>query len=461
MERKQPRIVIAAVGSGCGKTTVTCGLLRAWQRQGMQLKAWKCGPDYIDPMFHKHVLGIAGGNLDSYFVGREQLNRQLEEESRDCDLAVVEGVMGFYDGMGGTSTWASTYEVAAVTRTPVILLIDGKGCSLSAAAVLRGFLQFKENHQIAGVILNRTGTVMAERLRPFIEAEGVPLLGNVPNCTDMALESRHLGLVMPGEVEQIQEKIDRMAEVIRESVDMEKLYQIAVCAPPIVWKTEDVSIGGKEEQAGEAISIAVARDEAFCFYYQENLELLEHMGAVLVPFSPLKDKKLPNGVNGLILGGGYPENYGKQLSENRSMLFSIAAAIKEGIPLLAECGGFLYLHKELEDKNGDTYPMLGIIEEKAWRTGKLSRFGYVSLTPQQEDCCLKGEIRGHEFHYWESGDCGDDWMAEKPAGKRRWSCIHSSRYQIAGFPHLYYPSNPCFLRAWLEGCRKWKREVTL
>ncbi len=468
-----PGILFAAASSGCGKTTITCGALRAWQRKGLKIKAWKCGPDYIDPMFHKQVLGIPGGNLDSFFLSKEALKAQYQQKNVGFDLAVMEGVMGYYDGLGGISTQASTYEVAQAVDVPVILILDGKGASLSLAAMLRGFLQYQKDSHIVGVILNRTSPMIGARLKPVLEAEGVKYLGCVPVSKEIQFDSRHLGLVMPEEVPQIQKQLDEIADLLEESVDLDGILELARSYAEKVENNEDAGLAkcqtsqvametraaGSFTESRNPLRIAVARDEAFCFYYQENMEILESLGVELIPFSPIHDQELPAKVSGVILGGGYPENYAKALSENTSMLASIRQAWENKMPFLAECGGFLYLHRELEGSDGIFYPLAGVIPDKAWKTNRLGRFGYITLTPDHPDVCLTGEIKGHEFHYWESGDGGTCWTAKKPLSDRSWSCIHSEQGQIAGFPHLYYPSAPEFAEQWLEMCRKWSRTV--
>ena len=466
-----PGILFAAASSGCGKTTITCGALRAWQRKGLKIKAWKCGPDYIDPMFHKQVLGIPGGNLDSFFLSKEALKAQYQQKNVGFDLAVMEGVMGYYDGLGGISTQASTYEVAQAVDVPVILILDGKGGSLSLAAMLRGFLQYQKDSHIVGVILNRTSPMIGARLKPVLEAEGVKYLGCVPVSKEIQFDSRHLGLVMPEEVPQIQKQLDEIADLLEESVDLDGILELARSYAEKVENNEDAGLAkcqtsmetpaaGLFTESRNPLRIAVARDEAFCFYYQENMEILESLGVELIPFSPIHDQELPAKISGVILGGGYPENYAKALSENTSMLASIRQAWENKMPFLAECGGFLYLHRELEGSDGIFYPLAGVIPDKAWKTNRLGRFGYITLTPDHPDTCLIRKIKGHEFHYWESGDCGTCWTAKKPLSDRSWSCVHSEQGQIAGFPHLYYPSAPEFAEQWLEMCRKWSRTVS-
>ena len=477
-----PRILLAAPASGGGKTTITCGLLQALLNHGVSPAAFKCGPDYIDPMFHKYVLGVNGGNLDSFFLGEHEIRRQLVLGSGQQDMAVIEGVMGYFDGVAGTSTWASSYDIARITETPVILIVDCKGSSLSVAAVVQGFLQYEKDQdaaagkaeetgefsqeipekrlekisgsRIKGVLLNRISQVMAERLKPEIEKLGVAVVGYIPECPEMKLESRHLGLVKPEELDMLRSQLDMLAEQMKNTVNIDKICSIAQSALDIEMADDEVKIEHRSSQP--SLRIGVARDSAFCFYYQENLRLLESMGVETVMFSPISDASMPPNLDGMILGGGYPELHAAELASNASMKESIKTAIEAGMPYLAECGGFLYLHRELEAPDGTSYPMVGVIDGNGYRTQRLSRFGYISLTPKAEEHCLSNEIKGHEFHYWDSTDCGEDWTAQKPLSARSWSCVHSKEFQIAGFPHLYYPSNPDFLKAWLDGCRSYR-----
>ena len=459
MRKIVPGILIAAPKSGSGKTLITCGLLELWRRRGLRPLACKCGPDYIDPMFHRYVLGTPGMNLDLFFLDADRAEQQLTERmSREqADLAVVEGVMGYYDGIGGTSLRASAWEVADSFSLPVLLVLDGKGASLSLAAEAAGFLSFQTDSRIRGLLLNRVSGMMYQRLRPVLEQKtGLPVLGYLPECPECRIESRHLGLFLPGEIERLREKIGALADQMEKTFDLDALERLAGIGTflPEYSKSESPF----------SLRIGVARDEAFCFYYQENLELLKKMGAELIEFSPLRDAALPQHLDGLLLGGGYPENYARQLSENRSMLASIHAAVAAGLPFLAECGGFLYLHRELEGSDGRFYPMTGVYDFRAFRTDRLQRFGYVFLTAPSG-----ATIRGHEFHYWESEDPGEEWLAVKPEvdkdgavvpGKRSWRCMHGTRSQMAGFPHLYYPSAPGFLSGWLAECRRWKQKMT-
>ncbi|MDW2799054.1 cobyrinate a,c-diamide synthase [Clostridium boliviensis] len=455
MSQGNKRIMLAAPKSGSGKTMITCGLLQAFLLRGISCRSFKCGPDYIDPMFHKAVLGIDGGNLDTFFLDTESVRELFIRESHDTEISVIEGVMGYYDGMGGDSTWASSYEVACAVEAPVVLILDCRGASLSLAAVLKGFLEYRKDCRIEGVILNRISSVMAERLTPQIEALGIRVYGYLPQCAEADFSSRHLGLKIPGEVEGLKDKLKKLAYKMEETVDIDGLFELSETAPLLTFEYER---NGKEKltASSEKVRVGIAVDEAFCFYYQENRKLLEEMGAELIPFSPLRDSHLPYGICGLILGGGYPELYLKQLSENQDMLGEIRDAAKNQIPILAECGGFLYLHEELESEEHEVCQMAGVIPGRAFPTGKLKRFGYIEAAAKEDMPFLKkGEsVRGHEFHYWDSTNNGTQMEARKPGRNVKWDCVLAEDNVMAGFPHFYYPSNRCLPEKFLEACRQ-------
>ncbi|MCI8660548.1 MAG: cobyrinate a,c-diamide synthase [Lachnospiraceae bacterium] len=444
--RNLPRILFAAPCSGSGKTVITCGILEILKRREIQCVSYKCGPDYIDPLFHQYILGIPGYNLDSFFLPPGQVRSLFEEKSRKAQMAVIEGVMGFYDGVAGNTVHASAYEIAQITDTPVILIADGKKSSLSLVALVKGFLEYQKDPHICGVILNRTSAMMAERLRPYLEELGIRLYGVVPDCEQARWESRHLGLTLPGEQARLREKVSALADRMEPCVDVEGLLELAKHASP-VRKVREKKKTPKASRK-KLRRIAVARDEAFCFYYQENLDFLKEDGWELVYFSPLHHDHLPcAGISAILLGGGYPEGYAKELSENQSMLDAIRAAKRQGIKILAECGGFLYLHETLEGEDGIHYPMAGLIKAKGYRTERLSRFGYITLFDSQGEKML----RAHEFHYWDSTLPGKDWKAVKPLSTRSWDCMYVTEELVAGFPHLYYGSNPEWIRRFLAG----------
>lgn len=451
---KRPRIMISAPASGSGKTLVTCGLLMAFKKRGIEQKSFKCGPDYIDPMFHREVLEVPSENLDIFLAGEENLKKLFAARIGDGSLAVLEGAMGLYDGLGGITPEASAYEVARLTKTPIVLVIDAKGMGYSLIPLLQGFLMQDKEHLIGGVILNRTSAMFAKTIAPRIEEEtGIRVFGCLPVQKQVSIGSRHLGLLLPQELSDLKEQLSGVAEALEKNVDLDALLSLAESAEehpvPDESLLDETLFSMKEagRNSGAEVPVAVARDEAFCFYYEENLRMLERAGAKLIYFSPLHDKKMPEAA-GFLLGGGYPELYARKLSENTSMLESILAAIQADIPSLAECGGFLYLHETLEDPDGVRYPMVGAVRGNAYNTGKLGRFGYVTLTRGEKS------IRAHEFHYYDSENNGADYLAVKPVTGRSWNCMHEGEHFLWGFPHLYYASAPWLVEQFIKEARK-------
>lgn len=433
-----PRVMFAATRSGSGKTTVTCGVLAALKKQNIKVQAYKCGPDYIDPMFHRTVLGIDTGNLDTFFADADAIGRILARDTKDAELIVMEGVMGYYDGVGGTTTMASSYELSKVTKTPVVLIVDAKGASVTLAAIIRGIMEYKKDSRIVGVILNRVSPMFYSRIKHVIETEcGIPVLGYLPEDASFAVPSRHLGLLQPGEMQKQRDWVETVAEAVRKTIDIDGILEIAAQAEMLQIQKATGETEKCKFPAG--YRIGVARDAAFSFYYRENLRMLEDMGATLVFFSPLADAHVPE-VDALIFGGGYPELYAKQLYENQSMRVSVRQALEYGMPCHAECGGFLYLGKSLADAEGNVYEMVGFLDGAGFRTERLQRFGYVELAPQEADAFAVNTIlRGHEFHYWDSTDCGGACLAWKPLSKQKtYPCMVKKKGTFAGFPHLYY-----------------------
>ena len=455
---KIPRILLAAGSSGSGKTLITCGLLEALVERGLKTTSFKCGPDYIDPMFHSRVIGTKSRNLDTFFTVPEVTKYLLTRNARDCEVAVMEGVMGFYDGVAGTTTRASAYDLAKVTDTPVILIVNSRGMSVSLAAYVKGFLEYKKDSHIKGVIFNQMSPMLYPRMKKLLEEElGVAVLGYVPKVEDCVIESRHLGLVLPDEIPELKDRLHKLAGVLEETLDIDRILELAGEAPDLLdAKPESVT----DFRLSEPVRIGVAEDEAFCFFYADNFRLLGEMGAEIVPFSPMEDKQLPDDLDGLLLYGGYPELNGKKLEQNTTMKDMIREKLKAGMPCMAECGGFMYLHEEMEGMDGNFYQMAGVIPGKAYRTPKLSRFGYVTLTQKKPALGMEdfGEIPAHEFHYFDSENCGGDFHAAKPESKRGWDCIHGTDTMLAGFPHLYYYGNPEVPKAFLKKCLAYKKQ---
>ena len=474
-----PRIMIAAPKSGSGKTLITCSLLWALKKMNMDVCAFKCGPDYIDPMFHREVIGIPSENLDTFFTGESKTRDIFEGFSSDHDIAVIEGVMGLFDGVGGISEIASSYHLAYVTDTPVILLVDAHGMGRSIIPLIEGMLSYDRKKLIKGIILNRISKSFYEVIsKALIETlteneHDVKLLGYFEKRDELSVSGRHLGLKLPAEIEDIKDKLETGADYIKKTVDIKELISIAGSfvdnenyKKSDNYRTDlpdpDNSKAKKKEFTGKdicnfGITLAVARDEAFCFYYDANIRMFKERGVSIKYFSPLHDKKLPRDADGILLGGGYPELYAKELSNNKTMLSSIKNAIKEGVPSLAECGGFMYLHRELEDDNGRTYALANVIDEKVTYTGKPVRFGYVELSDKENRFLSDGyKIKGHEFHYYDSTGNGTDVCAVKPLTGRSWDCCYVGENHWWGFPHLYYPSCPDFVDEFIKMMTKRK-----
>ncbi len=466
-----PRLMIAAEKSGCGKTTFTCGLLQLLKNRGKNPVAFKCGPDYIDPMFHEKVLDIPGTNLDPYFSDKEELQLLIKENCSGDSVAVIEGVMGIYDGISIESDRYSSYEVAENTDTPILLLMDARGVGRTLISKIKGILADDRKKLIRGIILNRISEGYYNKIKRAVEDEirnsgfDVRLAGFLPKLDEIKISSRYLGLNLPSEINEIKEQINLMAEEIEKHCDI----------PMIMKLMEDGRVEGSENHemlyltfhntrledaldSGKTLKLAVARDEAFCFYYKENLKAFERCGVDVVYFSPINDEKIPEGVSGVLFGGGYPENYAKELSENKSMLASVRNAISSGMPCIAECGGFMYMHKSIRTKDGDVFPMTGVIDGSAEYTGHLVRFGYFEIKDCKEQVFknLAG-MKGHEFHYFESTACGEDCQLEKASTKSKYSAMVVDENRVMGFPHLYYNSQPGFIQEFVEVMKKYSK----
>ena len=452
-----PRIMIAAPSSGGGKTTVMCALLGVLRRQHVQAAAFKSGPDYIDPMFHRRVLHTPSRNLDLFLLGggeegRNKARYLLARGARQASLAVLEGAMGYYDGIG-TGMEGSAYELARATDTPVLLVVDGKGVGISLAAQIQGLARFRRDSGIAGFIVNRVSPMVYAYFKDRWEAEtGLPALGYLPEKKEWTVPSRHLGLVTAGELTALQDQMADLACTAEKSLQIQEIRQIAGAALPLSY--EPISI----RPVGPA-RIAVAQDEAFCFYYADSLDLLKQLGAELVFFSPLRDSCLPP-CDGLYLGGGYPELYARKLSENTAMGQSIRRALARRLPCIAECGGFMYLQEGFCDSTGDKVPWVGAIPGQSHMTRRLQRFGYVTLTAQEDTMlCQSGEqIHAHEFHYSDSTNNGQAFMAQKAAGPRHWPCIYSTDRLVAGYPHWHFWGNPHWAARFVQACRAYRKE---
>lgn len=436
------RVMFAGERSGCGKTTVTCAFIQAVTERGHRVSAFKCGPDYIDPMFHKTALGADSYNLDSFLMSGDTINYLLAKNSGDIN--VIEGVMGFYDGMGFTGK-GSSRELSEITDTPVILIVDCGGRSLSAAAAVKGFKEFKEN-KIAGVIFNNLKDSLYADMARGCRTVGVEPLGYMPRVRGAEIESRHLGLVTAAEIGDIKNKIRILGEQAEKTIDIDRVLETA--------ERGDTKTNFSPPQKTADVKIAVARDKAFCFYYADNLNLLKSLGARLLFFSPLANESVPD-CDGIIIGGGYPELYADVLAKNTGTLKSLRAKILGGAPCIAECGGFMYLHESIT-VGGEKHNMVGVIEGTCRKTDRLQRFGYMEMTAKRDNIlCKRGhKIRSREFHYFDSTNPGRGFTAQKNG--RSWECVHAEGNLFAGFPHLHFYSDVTLAENFIKSCEEYK-----
>ena len=431
------QFLLAAPRSGSGKTTMTCALLMALKRRGCAPCAFKSGPDYIDPMFHRAVLGVESRSLDLFFSAPETVRALYARGAAGHGAAVCEGAMGFYDGLGGVSDRASAWHLADTLDLPVLLVVEPKGQSLTLAAELKGLNSFRTPSHIAGILLNNCTARMHALLAPMLEKEtGLPVLGFLPKLPEAVIGSRHLGLYTAVEVENLQQKLALLADAAEEHIDWPRLLALCEKEPP--------ALPVQPETPPARVRIAVARDEAFCFIYAETLEAFRDAGAEVVFFNPLRDTALPENIGGLYLPGGYPELHARELSGNTSLLREIKQKIESGLPTAAECGGFLYLGQSLTDAEGQSWPMAGVLPGEAKDAGRLVRFGYAALSADSDSMLFRaGEsFPIHEFHHWDSTANGTALAAKKPVGGAAWRCGFVNEHFYAGFPHLYWAGTP-------------------
>ena len=446
-------LMIAAPASGSGKTVLACALLAALKRRGLDPCAFKCGPDYIDPMFHRSALGVDSRNLDLFLSGEDTVRALYRRCGGGRGAAVVEGAMGFYDGLGGTTDRASAWHAAHTLDLPVLLAVRPRGASLTLAAQIGGLLEFRPPSHIAGLFLTDCSPTLAKSLAPMLEGEtGLPVVGHLPHMAEAVLESRHLGLHTAGEIGDLAARIGRAAQVLDEAMDWDRFFVLFDRRPG--WEAPPPRHGA------ETVPLAVARDEAFCFTYAETLDALRDAGAELVFFSPLRDEKLPENACGLYLPGGYPELYAAQLAENQSMRDSIKGAVAGRMPTAAECGGFLYLGQSLEGTAGRTWPMAGYLPGEGVKQDRLVRFGYANLSAPSDSLLFEaGEpVPVHEFHYWDSTRNGEDLTASKPLTGRSWTCGFVSDRLYAAFPHLYFAGRPELAERFVRAAKHYRKE---
>ena len=424
------RILLAGTGSGCGKTTVSLALMRSLMQRGLRVAPFKAGPDYIDPAFHAAACGRPSHNLDAHLLSAETIRTLLGREEESTDIAVIEGVMGYYDGIDSITLHASTWELAGLTQTPALLVADGSGGAASVAATVRGFQTLQADSRLCGVLVNRVSSprhyaLIADAVTRYT---GLPCVGYMPK-SPVVLASRHLGLIPAGETEALEEKLNALGAALTDTLDFDLLLKLAKQAKLLPQKPIALP-------RMDGCRLGVARDEAFSFYYAENLRLLKQCGMELCFFSPLRDAALPSRLDGLYLGGGFPEVFARELYRNEGMRGSIRSALANGLRCYGECGGLLYLSRAV-----DGVEMTGFLPIACRMTECLQRFGYVTVTDE-----TGMTFPAHEFHHavaqpQEPLPCAFT-VVKRSDPAQRWQCGYRCGNTLAGFPHLHFASDP-------------------
>ncbi|HVA78445.1 MAG TPA: cobyrinate a,c-diamide synthase [Candidatus Binataceae bacterium] len=458
-QRNIPRVVIAATGSGVGKTTVTVALIAALRARGMRVSALKCGPDYLDPTYHARVLGRPSQNLDSWMMGREAISATLAHAAQDADIAVIEGMMGLFDGAAPTSDDGSTAEIAKWLDAPVILVLDASGIARTVCAVAAGFTRFDSKVHMAGLICNRVGGRGHLDLLRQAQPEA-PVLGGFPDKPQLAFPERHLGLLSATETAVADDLFAAWERLASEWLDLDAIVAIACAAPPLAVPASSARAGHSQPRC----QIAIAHDEAFHFYYEDNLRRLEELGAELVRFSPCRDIVLPR-ADGLYFGGGYPEAHASALAANSSMLAAIRAFAADGGPIYAECGGLMYLCEAIRTLDGRQWPMASLLPGVAVMQPRLQALGYVEVETRAETFLGAAGIRfrGHQFRYS---------ALEATGGSIRASCSYrvtprwgggafdegfTAGNVVASYVHAHWASNPGIARGLVAACESFRK----
>jgi cobyrinic acid a,c-diamide synthase len=457
-------IAIAGERSGVGKTTVTLAILATLRRRQQKVQSFKVGPDYIDPMFHAHVTGRACRNLDSILTSNEYVQQCFDRYSQTADYALIEGVMGLFDGASGTTDVGSTAQIAKLLDVPVVLIINCASTSRSIAAIAHGYRTFDPQIQLAGIILNQVGSDRhLELLKSALQPLHLPILGVLRRQNDLSIPDRHLGLIPAGELSSLEGTLDRLADVGETCFDWEKLLPLLATSPP---KSVGVplvgTLGCEGTHKWEKIRLAIAKDAAFNFYYADNLNLLQDLGAELVEWSPLHDEYLPPEIHGLYLGGGFPEVFGEILAANRSMRTAVKAAIQAGMPTYAECGGLMYLCDQIIDFDDRSHQMVGIFPTTA-TMGKRLTLGYRELTARRDGLLMNAGDRvwGHEFHRSTLSDEPPQPLFDLKGYESSLTFRPEGWYGHAvqaAYTHLHFGARPDLPARFIERCYQFKNK---
>ncbi|WP_010250622.1 cobyrinate a,c-diamide synthase [Acetivibrio cellulolyticus] len=464
------KVTIAGTNSGCGKTTVTMGILATLYVMGLDVQPFKVGPDYVDPMIHTFITGNDSRNLDSWMLDIDTVVHLFEKNAINADISIVEGTNGLYDGYDGNTIVGSTAHVAKIIKSPVILVVNAEGVSLSIVPMVRGFIDYDRNLEIIGVILNKVSSEEHyEALKTAIETgTGVKVFGYLPKMDEDELPCKHVGLVPEEDMNDLKKKIRVLVEQVIKTIDVDLIIKMS--NRPRVSYLNATKFSFEQIKPPQKIKIAVAKDKAFSFYYKDNLELLKMMGAEIQYFSPLKDITLPEDIDGIYLGGGYPDFYAKELQGNKSFIQSIKKGIMAGIPTYAEFGGLMYLSQYVEKQNNEKANMAGILPGYCRTTQELSKSGYVDIEVTKNNVLSKKgyRIRGYEFCHSEINMLSDDVSRCFNVVKRRpdmepiiWKCGYSIYNLIAVYPHLHLWGNTDFAKKFIESCNKYRMANSL
>lgn len=463
MGEKRNRIVIAGTGSGAGKTTVTIGLMAAFSRRGLKVQGFKCGPDYIDPTYHTAVTGRPSRNLDTWMLSHDTMREIFLRGSRGAELSIVEGVMGLYDGKDPLSNLGSTAEISVLLDSPVILVVNVQSMARSAAAVVLGYQKLDPRVNIAGVIVNKCGSQGHYQIvKAAIEQEcGIPVVGWLGRDEELSIPERHLGLIPAVERGELQPLFDRAGDLVEKGVDLDLILSLANKASELDWP-EVLLFNQANHDINIQATIAVARDAAFNFYYPENLELLEQLGAKLEFFSPLAGETVPQNADGLYIGGGFPEEFAAQLAGFEEAKADLFNRIENGLPVFAECGGYMYLTESITNRAGDRYSMVGVIPAEVKMQKKLAALGYREVKAL-DNCLLMDQnetARGHEFHYSLLTKQTEDYSHVYETKGLRGAGLEGyfKENVMAGYTHLHFASNPKIAERFLKRCAEFGKQ---
>lgn len=456
------RMVIAGTGSGVGKTTLTIGLMSAIKKSGLIVQGFKCGPDYIDPSYHTAVTKRASRNLDSWMLTKHDVLDIFTHGSQGSDISIIEGVMGFFDGKNPETNEGSTAEISVITKSPVLLVVNCESMARSAAAIVKGFQMFAEGPTIVAVIANKVGSEGHFQLvKKAIEQEcHIPVIGYLKRELDIEIPERHLGLIPSMERGELDSFFDQIGTLVSETVDIDKLLQLAIAEPLKVSRESSIF----EKKRDRVVKIAVAKDSAFNFYYPENLEIMEAKGMELVYFSPLADEQLPEEMDGLYLGGGFPEEFAQELAVNQKAKRAIKEAIEKGLPTLAECGGFMYLTESIETTDKTKYEMAGVIPGSVQMQSQLASLGYREISGQKDNFLLENLCaKGHEFHYstFQAADAEVPYAYETKGMRGVSKEGYLLHHLVAGYTHFHFASCPEMVENWISKCLEKKGKRTL